>query len=154
MSLTRSSSPFTDDDGKSGSSSGSEASDDGDDSEAEKPVDEATELAAPILDKTETNLVALRRTIYLTIQVRELSDAPFELGLSLKRTEFSCVRFLSVLLRSNECYERNCLDRCFNCYTPHAQSAKGKVRKGLQETDVVRLVPKCINDPRIIRVLR
>ena len=30
--------------------------------------DEEKALAAPILDQTETNLIALRRTIYLTIQ--------------------------------------------------------------------------------------
>jgi pre-mRNA-splicing factor CWC22 len=47
----------------SGSSSSEEDSDD------DKSVDEDKELAAPILDQTETNLIALRRTIYLTIQV-------------------------------------------------------------------------------------
>ena len=45
----------------SSSSSGSESEDGGGD-------DEDKELAAPILDATETNLIALRRTIYLTIQ--------------------------------------------------------------------------------------
>jgi hypothetical protein len=31
--------------------------------------DEEKELAAPIIDQTETNMIALRRTIYLTLQV-------------------------------------------------------------------------------------
>ena len=44
----------------SSSSSGSDSEEGGDDDEKE--------LAAPILDATETNLIALRRTIYLTIQ--------------------------------------------------------------------------------------
>ena len=51
----------------SGSGSGSGSSD-SDDSSAESDVDSDKELAAPILDQTETNLIALRRTIYLTIQ--------------------------------------------------------------------------------------
>ena len=50
----------------SGSSSSSGS---GSGSEGEEDVDEDKELAAPILDQTETNLIALRRTIYLTIQV-------------------------------------------------------------------------------------
>ena len=49
----------------SGSSSSSSS---GSDSEEGGDVDEDKELAAPILDATETNLIALRRTIYLTIQ--------------------------------------------------------------------------------------
>ncbi len=54
----------------SGSSSSSSSGSDSDDDEAEngEAKDEDKELAAPILDTTETNLIALRRTIYLTIQ--------------------------------------------------------------------------------------
>ena len=54
--------------GSSSSSSGSDSEDGGDDNDEDK------ELAAPILDATETNLIALRRTIYLTIQVGILTD--------------------------------------------------------------------------------
>ena len=45
-----------------GSGSSDDSSDD--DAESEKEVD----TSAPILDQTETNIIALRRTIYLTIQ--------------------------------------------------------------------------------------
>jgi pre-mRNA-splicing factor CWC22 len=55
------------DDGKSGSSSSGSSSDDSDD-------DEGKDVSAPILDQTETNLISLRRTIYLTIQVRKKPD--------------------------------------------------------------------------------
>lgn len=51
----------------SGSGSGSD-SDSSDSSDEGSEVDSDKELAAPILDQTETNLIALRRTIYLTIQ--------------------------------------------------------------------------------------
>ena len=47
---------------KDGSGSSDDSSDD--DAESEKEVD----TSAPILDQTETNIIALRRTIYLTIQ--------------------------------------------------------------------------------------
>ena len=52
-----------------GSGSSSSSSSSGSDSEGGD--DEEKELAAPILDATETNLIALRRTIYLTIQGRK-----------------------------------------------------------------------------------
>lgn len=55
-------------DSGSGSSSAGSGSESGSDSSGEESVDEEKELAAPILDQTETNLIALRRTIYLTIQ--------------------------------------------------------------------------------------
>lgn len=55
------------DDSSSSSGSGSDSSS-GSDSDEESEVDSDKELAAPILDQTETNLIALRRTIYLTIQ--------------------------------------------------------------------------------------
>jgi len=51
-------------DDKSGS--GSSSSDEDSDEDGEK--EENKDLSAPILDQTETNLIALRRTIYLTIQ--------------------------------------------------------------------------------------
>lgn len=54
----------SDSDSGSGSGSGS-----GSDSDSESEADSEKELAAPIIDQTETNLIALRRTIYLTIQV-------------------------------------------------------------------------------------
>ncbi len=57
----------SDDDSKSGKSSG-DSSDSSDDESGEEEEDEEKALAAPILDQTETNLIALRRTIYLTIQ--------------------------------------------------------------------------------------
>lgn len=50
----------SDSDSESGSGSGSEE----DDSDDEEEVAESTK----IIDNTETNLIALRRTIYLTIQ--------------------------------------------------------------------------------------
>ncbi len=54
-----------------GDSSGDDKSGSGSDSDSdseEEEEDEEKALAAPILDQTETNLIALRRTIYLTIQ--------------------------------------------------------------------------------------
>lgn len=56
------------DDGSSGS--GSSSDDDEDDEEKKEDVDEEENKNKPqtIIDQTETNLVALRRTIYLTIQ--------------------------------------------------------------------------------------
>nr|XP_006814574.1 PREDICTED: pre-mRNA-splicing factor CWC22 homolog [Saccoglossus kowalevskii] len=52
------------DEGSSGSESGEEGSSDEEDSEEEEDEEKKTE----IIDQTETNLIALRRTIYLTIQ--------------------------------------------------------------------------------------
>lgn len=52
---------------ESGSSSGEE-SDDEQEEEPEKETEEKNEENQMIIDETETNLVALRRTIYLTIQ--------------------------------------------------------------------------------------
>lgn len=53
---------------ESSSGSGSDSSPGSDASSKEEEEDEEKELQAPILDMTETNLIALRRTIYLTIQ--------------------------------------------------------------------------------------
>jgi pre-mRNA-splicing factor CWC22 len=53
-----------DDDDESGEEGDEEDEEEGEGGEGEKPV----EGDDSILDKTETNLVALRRTIYLTIQ--------------------------------------------------------------------------------------
>ena len=39
-----------------------------DDSSDDEDSDKEEDLSAPILDQTETNIIALRRTIYLTIQ--------------------------------------------------------------------------------------
>ena len=53
------------DDDESGSSDDEDDSSDDDDEKKEK---EDNDTSAPIIDQTETNMIALRRTIYLTIQ--------------------------------------------------------------------------------------
>ena len=51
------------------SSDGSEGdSSDGSDSSDSEKDDKDEDTSAPIIDQTETNMIALRRTIYLTIQ--------------------------------------------------------------------------------------
>ena len=52
----------SDDDGEKGSDDSSSGSDD------ESDANEDEDTSAPIIDQTETNMIALRRTIYLTIQ--------------------------------------------------------------------------------------
>ena len=53
------------DDDESGSGDDEDDSSDDDDEKKEK---EDNDTSAPIIDQTETNMIALRRTIYLTIQ--------------------------------------------------------------------------------------
>ena len=56
-----------DSDGESGGSS--DSSDEGSGSDSDEEDSEKEDTSAPIIDQTETNLIALRRIIYLTIQV-------------------------------------------------------------------------------------
>lgn len=81
----------SDDSDKSGSGSSSSGSE----SESE---DSDKELAAPILDQTETNLIALRRVIYLTIQVR--SSVPRVVKESKICSSFSRLWIMKRLLTS------------------------------------------------------
>jgi pre-mRNA-splicing factor CWC22 len=55
----------SDEDGDSGDDDGSDEDDDEEDAEEKKAKEEAEKM---IVDETETNLVSLRRTVYLTIQ--------------------------------------------------------------------------------------
>ena len=55
--------------GGSSGESGDSSSDDSDASDSDKEdKSENEDTTAPIIDQTETNMIALRRTIYLTIQ--------------------------------------------------------------------------------------
>jgi pre-mRNA-splicing factor CWC22 len=55
-------------DDEDGGEKGSGDSEKDSDAESSSEEEEEVDTSAPILDQTETNMIALRRTIYLTIQ--------------------------------------------------------------------------------------